>query len=108
MQQKYGKDGFVLISVSLDLSNARLSDEDVKPEDMARKVRDFLKEKKVAFDALLMDESAEFLQQKLHFQLSPCAFVFSRQGQWTQFGGDDNAFDAKKIEELVEKLVREK
>src|SRR5262245_33066697 len=45
MQEKYGKSGFVIVSVSLDLANARVVDDDVDVKKVEGKVRAKLKEK---------------------------------------------------------------
>src|SRR5262245_48007373 len=117
MHEEYAKDGLVILSVSTDLANARAqSDEPVPAMDMVAKIQKFLKHDlkeqvgvaHVPFSVWLLDEDLGFLQEKLRFELLPCAFVFNRQGQWTQFSGDRGEFDAKKIEDLVKKLIREK
>src|SRR5262249_2238366 len=103
--EKYGKAGFVVVSVSLDLANARAVDDDVDVKKVEGKVRAKLKEKKATFGALIVDEDLKLLQAKLHFNAGPCAFVFDRQGQGTQFAGDKGEFNAERIEALVKKLV---
>jgi hypothetical protein len=51
---------------------------------------------------VILDEPAEFIQEKLHYVLSPCMFVFNRDGKWTQFNSDDgNKIDYAVVEKLV-------
>ena len=108
MQERYGKDGLVVLSVSTDLITARERDPDVPAEKVVGKVKKFLTDMKAPFGALIVDEENTFLQEKLHFVAAPCAFVFNRKGQWTQFSGDKNEFKHDKIEALVKQLVAEK
>jgi hypothetical protein len=108
MHQKYGKEGLVIISLSLDLALAREEDDKASAEEIAKEVRAFLKKRNAAFGARIMDEPIKFLQEKLHFVAAPCAFVFDRKGQWTQFSGDRNEFDPERIEKFVVERLREK
>lgn len=108
MQHKYGKEGLVILSVSLDLAIARDLEEKVTADEMATSVRTFLKKRDATFGALIMDEPMTLLQERLHFSAPPCAFVFNRKGQWTQLSADRNEFDVDKIEKLVVELLRER
>jgi hypothetical protein len=107
MHQKYGKDGLVVVSVSLDLAIADAEDK-VNPEEVRKTVSAFLQKRNAGFGALILDEPNKLLQEKLHFVAAPCAFVFNRRGQWTQFAGDRNEFDEQKIESFVEQALKEK
>ena len=108
MHQKYGKDGLVVVSVSLDLAIARDGEDNVNPEEVRKTVAGFLQKRNAGFGALILDEPNKLLQEKLHFIAAPCAFVFNRQGQWTQFAGDRNEFDEQKIEKHVQEVLKEK
>jgi hypothetical protein len=103
MHHKYAKDGLVVVSVSIDAI-----DEDNPPPKVTGEVRKFLQRFKAPFGALILDEPVEVQQKRLHFAAAPCAFVFNRSGQWTQFAGDRNEFDDKKIEERVRQALQEK
>ena len=101
MHDKYGKQGFTIITVCLD----DLTD---LPEakDNAPKI---LKSKGLASATnLLLDEPAELWQEKLRFIASPCLYVFSRHGKWTQFKSDKDPVDHEAVEKLVVELLREK
>src|SRR5438128_6036242 len=99
MHHKYSKDGLVIVSVSTDVI-----DEDNSPAKVTEDVRKFLQKFKAPFGSIILDEPAEVQRQRLHCVAAPCAFVFNRQGKWTQFKGDTNEFDPAKIEKLVVEL----
>jgi len=103
MHHKYSKQGLVVVSVSIDVI-----DEDNPSAKVVQDVRKFLEKYKAPFGALILDEPVEVQQKRLHFAAAPCAFVFDRHGQWTQFKGDTNEFAPEKIEKLVVELLREK
>src|SRR5262245_35377219 len=108
MHEKYASKGLVVVSLSIDLLVMRVSEEDVKPEKAVAEVRKLLTKQKAGFGALVLDEPDALVQKKLHFVGAPCAFVFDRQGKWTQFSSDRGEFDANKIEKLVVELLNEK
>ncbi len=101
MHKKYGKDGLVAVSVSLD----PLAGEEAKTKDNVLK---FLRGQGATFENLLLDESFEYWGKKLHFSSPPCYYVFSRQGRWTMFNPDDEKFDQRDVEKLIVELLREK
>jgi hypothetical protein len=103
MHEKYAKDGLVILSVSTDVI-----DEDNPRDQVVNNVRKFLKSFKAPFGAMILDEPSSLHQEKLHFSAAPSAFVFNRQGKWTQFKGDTNEFKPDKIEKLVVELLKEK
>lgn len=72
MHNKYGKDGLVAVSVSLD---------DASEQGVEAKVQRFLESRKAAFTNLILDEQPEVWQQKLQFDGPPSVFVFSREGK---------------------------
>ncbi len=94
MHQKYAKDGFAAISVSLD--------DPGDPQAKARVVK-FLEGQKAAFTNLILDEQPEVWQEKLKFAGPPAVFVFDRQGKWKKFEGD---FQYKDVEAYVQELLK--
>jgi hypothetical protein len=102
MHHKYSGQGLVIVSVSTDVI-----DEDNTPAKVIQDVGKFLKKFKAPFGSVILDEPVEVQQKRLHFSAAPCAFVFNRQGKWTQFKGDSNEFDPERIEKLVVELLRE-
>ena len=117
MHEKYGKDGLVVLSVSLDLANVR-GEDDASPDKIRTEVKDFLQKRKFAVRAVVIDEDLSLLQDKLHFSAPPCLFVFNREGKWTQLSGDRGelqtsppeklAETTSKIDKLVQEALREK
>jgi hypothetical protein len=93
MHRKYGKDGLVAISVSLD---------DVKDKDVALK---FLQGQEAGFTNLLLSDTT--WSDKLHFLAPPCYFVFNKQGKWVQFKGEEGPVDYPAMEKLVRELLKE-
>ncbi|HMF19811.1 MAG TPA: hypothetical protein VKE98_21580 [Gemmataceae bacterium] len=93
MHKKYGKDGLVAISISLD---------ELRDKDEALK---FLVSKDAAFTNLLLDDGN--WRDKLHFFAPPCYFVFNRQGKWVQFKGEDGPVDYPGMEKLVREFLKE-
>ena len=71
MQNKYGKDGVVAMSVSLD---------DPNEKDNKHKVLKFLESQKATFSNFILDEKPEYWQEKLKIDGPPCVFVFNREG----------------------------
>jgi len=101
MQQKYGKQGFEVVTVLLD-------DLEEAPEAKDEALK-FLKSKNAtAFTNLLLNEPVKVWQDKLRFAAFPCVYVFNRQGKWTQFKADAEPIDHDAVEKLVVELLREK
>jgi hypothetical protein len=96
MQNKYGKEGLVSLSVNLDKSDEK---------EAQQKSREFLQDRKVTLINLFLDEDIEFWSKKLHFEAVPCVYVFNRQGKWVMFNAE---IDYDKIEEQVVKFLKEK
>jgi hypothetical protein len=103
MHHKYSDKGLVILSVSTDVI-----DEEKPPAKVIDDVRKFLKKFKAPFGSLILDEPVHVQRERLHFAAAPCAFVFSREGKWTQFKGDTNEFNPARIEKLVIELLGEK
>ena len=94
MQRKYGKDGFVAVSVSVDdPKNKEATDEALK----------FLRAQNAEFTTVLLDESPDTWSDKLGSNLTPFIFVFDRDGRVA------GKFEGKKAnyQEQVEPLVIE-
>ncbi len=94
MHNKYVKDGFAAISVSLD---------DPKNEKARQRVIDFLTKQKATFTNLILDEESEVWQKKLKFEGPPCVFVFNRDGTWKQYAPPDYPEIEKYVAELMKK-----
>ncbi len=94
MQNKYAKDAFAAISVSLD---------DPKDDKARQNVLEFLRKQKATFTNLILDEKSEVWQQKLKFDGPPCVFVFDREGKWKQYTMPDYAEIEKYVAELLKK-----
>jgi thiol-disulfide isomerase/thioredoxin len=105
MQQKHGKEGLVVISVSLDAVQ-----EEEKPEQRKERVLNRLRKLKAdSITNLILDESLDLVQQKLRIVLIPSVYVFNRQGQWTHFVSEDGGEVAPKaVEDLTLKWLKEK
>jgi hypothetical protein len=106
MQNKYGKDGLVALSVqagSLD-----------EKAELPTKVANILKSKQATkFKTVILNEKEDVWQKKLRFTDFPCIYVFNRQGKWTQFRSQDKEYNETEVmlaavDRLVEKLVKQK
>lgn len=103
MQNKYGKDGLVVISLSTD------EIEPAKGEEVRKNVLKTLTKMKATFPInVILDEPADLIQQKLHYISSPCLFVFNRQGYWTQFKSDDAEIRHEDVEKTVLQYLKER
>ena len=77
MQNRYGKDGLVVVSVNLD-DPARVP--------LRAKVEKFLKDQKATTTNLILDEKEEVVLKKFHFEGElPTVFVFNRAGKYVRF-----------------------
>jgi len=88
LHDKYGKQGLVAVSVSLD---------ELGEKGIQEAVLKFLESKKAAFTNVILDESFEFWSRKFEFSSPPCVYVFNREGKWTRFIGADKYPDAVKL-----------
>lgn len=103
MQKKHGKDGLAVISLSTD------EIADGNGEQVRQSVLRILKKINATFAAnVILDEKAEFIQEKLHYIASPCIYVFNRQGLWTQFKSDEAEINHEDVEKLVLQYLKEK
>ena len=101
MQKKYGKDGLVVVSLSTDEIEGN-------PEQVRQNVLRTLKKMNANFTTnVILDEKAEFIQQKLHYIASPAIFVFNRQGLWTQFKSDEADINHEEVERTVIQYLKE-
>jgi len=104
MQQKYGKDGLVVMTVSIDPASKPLTPE------LKGAVVAMLRKHDVALTNLILDEPLEVHSERLRFTVAPCIYVFDRAGKWTQFielKKDEN-YRYYEIEGLVKKLLAQK
>jgi hypothetical protein len=99
MRRKYGKDGLVAMSVSLD-----------NPADAeARKrVLAFLEKSQATFPNFILDETEEFWQDKFKSLGPPIIFVFDRDGRFTRFESSSETHPPEydKVEKLVQELLK--
>jgi len=105
MQQKYGKEGLVVISVSLD----PLAENEQPQERKERVLKRLQKLKAKGITNLILNEGSDLVQRKLRVVEIPSVYVFNRQGQWTHFtsaGGGEVA--PKSVEDLALKWLQEK
>lgn len=96
MHKRSVKDGLAVISVSLDEAAEK------------KNALGWLTKFGADFTNVLLDEETDFFQKRLRFVAPPCLYVFNRQGKWTQFKSDEKEIDFKKVDQLVEKLLKEK
>lgn len=100
MHKKYGSQGMVAVTVSLDGL--------IEPNapELALKI---LREKKMPFTNLLLDEDDELWQKKLGEAGYPIVFVFNREGKYRKFSANDLDDDGyAKVEKLVAEWVKTK
>src|SRR2546421_10443216 len=98
MQRKYGKDGLVCLSVSVD---------EVKNQGRAL---EFLKRREATFPNYLLDEETDFWQDKWEMNGPPAVFVFNRSNlRAGKFDTSDpkKPFDHADVEKLVLDLLKE-
>jgi peroxiredoxin len=98
MQRKYGKDGFVAVSVSID-----------NPKDQAatEAALQFLRSKNAEFTNLLLDEPFETWSEKLNSTLTPFIFVFDRDGRLAaKFEGKKANYDDEVEPKVIELLKK--
>lgn len=105
LQHRYAKDGLVTISVSFD----KLDEFAKTDAERKEKVLDRLKKLKSDLINVILDESWDLAQEKLRISAIPSVYVFSRKGQWMQFGGKDGEVtQPAAVEKLVVQLLQEK
>jgi hypothetical protein len=102
MNQKYGKKGLQVISLSLDDTT------DAKAVEAAKK---FLADKKATFLNVLLDEEFGVGFEKLNINAIPAVFLYGPDGKELQrFTMDDvnNQFTYQQVEEKVAALLGQK
>src|SRR5262245_23509333 len=98
MHQKYARDGFAAVSVSLD---------DLSEKGNKERVLAFLKEKKATFTNLILDEPSETWQAKLKLDGPPLILVYRQDGTVAKrFSATDNEVDYKQVEKVVLELMK--
>src|SRR5262245_698315 len=102
MQSKYGKDGLVVLTVSIDPTTDKLTPE------LEKKVLEKAVKHKLAMTNLILDEPVEVIHKRLRFGAPPCVYLFDRAGKWHLFdppkkNKDTGGYD--ELEEMVKKLV---
>jgi thiol-disulfide isomerase/thioredoxin len=95
LQQKYGRDGLVCISVSVD---------PVKRQDAALK---FLQKQKAGFPNFLLAEDPPVWPERWNVQGVPVVFVFDREGRRAaKFDNDEpHQFTYEDVEKKVKELL---
>lgn len=95
MQKKYGKDGVVSVSVSLD---------NPRGKSIPEKVLNFLNKQQATITNLLLNEHEEVWQKKLDIDGPPCIYIFNREGKITEKYNRGEGY--KEVEEAVKGLLR--
>jgi hypothetical protein len=103
MQKKYAKDGLIVVMVDIDPQFKR--DSLGRIEEKVRKL--VMQHDLGAIRQLILDVPGDEIEEKLRVDSTPAAYVFSRDGKWRQFAGEEGA-NHKAIEELVVKLLAAK
>ena len=98
MHRKYADQGLIAITLHVEPQ--------IDAETKLEVTRILSKVKATTTINLVLDESSEVWQQKLHSNFIPIVFVFDREGKWTQFTTEGVDYDA--IEKLVVKLLAQK
>ena len=97
MQRKYGKEGVVAISVSLDNPDDKEVDE---------RILKFLRAKDAEFTNLRLDEPSELWSERLKIDIPPAVFVFDREGRIAGKFETEKANYEKYVDPLVEQLLK--
>jgi hypothetical protein len=103
MHRKYGPDGLVCMSVSVDEP-----EEEGQLEPLKKRVLDFLTKQKAEFANYLLDEDAGVWQNKWKFKAPPAALVFGPDGTLARkFDNEDpdHEFTYEDVEPVVRKLL---
>ncbi|MBM4067464.1 MAG: TlpA family protein disulfide reductase [Planctomycetes bacterium] len=105
MQHRFAKDGLVTITVSCDKLDA-----DIKTEaDRKQLVLESLTRKKADLVNVILDESWKLAEDKLRISALPGVYVFSRDGKWVQFGGQQGkGVEPAAVEKLVVQFLQQK
>ncbi len=97
MQQKYAKDGLVVVSVALD-----------EPDDAEARARalKFLEKAGAAMPNFLLDEESDLWQEKLGVGGPPLIYVFNRENRFVLKSGETGAVDLAAVDRTVEELLK--
>jgi thiol-disulfide isomerase/thioredoxin len=105
MQEKYGADGLVCISVCIPTS-------DSNPEKDRPEALKFLTDKKATFQNFLLENGWKICNDKWGIEGVPATFVFDRDGRRVKkfnSGPDpETEYDMKDVEKVVVELLRPK
>lgn len=97
MQRKYGKDGVVALSVSLD---------DPTDKEVDARILKFLRAKDADFTNLRLDEPSDLWSDRLKIDLPPAVFVFDREGRIAGKFELEKANYEQYVDPLVEQLLK--
>lgn len=102
MHKKYGPDGLVVMSVSVEEMRQDKAEQE--------KVLEFLKKLDARFPNYILDEPSDVWAEKLGTGLRPFLFVFNRNGRWKRFDANDLDEDDgdRKVAKLIEDWLRAK
>jgi hypothetical protein len=98
MHKKYGDNGFVALSVSLDDPN------DPNDKEIRGAVDAFLTKRQATMTNLIMEGKQEEWYKNLHIDAVPCVYVFNQENRFVKKYVDK--VDFKVIEAEVAKLLK--
>jgi thiol-disulfide isomerase/thioredoxin len=93
LQEKHGKEGLVVITVSLD------------PIGKAARAAEILKEMQSPLRNLILDEPQDMWIKKFDVASFPFAYAFDRRGKWVRFRAYDYQKNPKQYEADITKTV---
>jgi hypothetical protein len=98
LHNKYAKDGFVAISVTLD-----------DPEDAKARAKalQFLQKSNATFTNFLLDETYDFYVGKLHIEGPPAVYFYNRDNRVVKKVVDNDKRDGAAEEKLIQQLLAE-
>jgi len=96
MHKKYGNDGFVALSVSLD---------DATDKEIRGEVDAFLTKKQATMTNLISEGKQEEWYQNLHIDAVPCVYVFNQENRFVKKLTGEKV-DFKAIDAEVAKLLK--
>jgi thiol-disulfide isomerase/thioredoxin len=100
LYKKYADKGLAVISVSTDTVD------EAEFAKLKTRVLKFLRDQDATFTNVILDETPKLMDDKLRLKSIPCLYVFNREGQWTQFIGDDLKEDASHRHPVVEQYIK--
>src|SRR5262245_19210636 len=109
MHDKYGKDGLVILTVTMDGA----SNNDKERAEGRAKVEEFLAQLKAPFRKVNLDFDPKKPPATLNFNGVPGAFVFNREGQYVlklpalnDKGEEVEEFDYDKVEKAASEALK--